>query len=341
MREYKCLNKNIFSAQGYKLVPIRDEDKFKIMDWRNEQIDILRQSTPLSKEQQENYFKNTVDPLFDQEKPGQILWSFLLEDKLIGYGGLVHINWGNKTAEISFLSETSRSKNRETFVADWFNYLTILKEIAAQELRFNKIFTYAYDTRPALYIALEKAGFKETERIKHGASEKGIQADVVIHSYTLNPLHFRFANETDTDLYYKWANDPTVRKNSFNSDEINYSDHVAWFHNKLKTKDCFFYLFLNSKNEEVGQVRIDKSNNETIIGISIDEKFRGHGFGAEMLRQSTADYFKKSREKYIVAYIKNENTASIKQFTKAGFSDASEVELNGGKCLRLIKYNHE
>ena len=109
-RNYKCLSQNIFSHEKYALVPIRDEDKYTIMQWRNEQIDILRQKQPLTKERQEQYFAITVANLFTQEKPEQLLFSFLENGVLIGYGGLVHIDWESKNAEIYFLMSVTLIK---------------------------------------------------------------------------------------------------------------------------------------------------------------------------------------------------------------------------------------
>jgi len=137
MRTYKCLNNNHFAKGKYALVTIRDEDRYAILNWRNTQIDILRQQAPLTKDQQDHYFKTTVASLFEEEKPKQILFSFLLNDKLIGYGGLVHIDWENKTAEISFLTETERNHDQETFISDWVNYLSILKTIAKKGIAFS------------------------------------------------------------------------------------------------------------------------------------------------------------------------------------------------------------
>ena len=53
MREYKCLSKQSYSINEYQIVPIRDEDKYDIMQWRNNQIYHLRQSQPLTKEIQD------------------------------------------------------------------------------------------------------------------------------------------------------------------------------------------------------------------------------------------------------------------------------------------------
>ena len=56
MNSYKTLNKQVFSKDDFKLVPIRYEDRFDIMKWRNEQIHHLRQAQPLTIENQEHYF---------------------------------------------------------------------------------------------------------------------------------------------------------------------------------------------------------------------------------------------------------------------------------------------
>ncbi|MES2567364.1 MAG: GNAT family N-acetyltransferase [Bacteroidota bacterium] len=339
MRNYKCLKSIEFSDGGCTLIPLRDEDKYDIANWRNSQINILRQTEFLTVTQQETYFADVVDKLFTQEQPDQLLFSFLENDQLIGYGGLVHIDWKYRTAEISFLTETSRNADAGVFISDWTNYLSILKCIADKHLHFNSIYTYAYDIRPNLYVALEASGFVETKRLKKDIEIDGELKDVVIHSYNFNALNMHFAGLSDTDLYYKWANDLVVRQNSFNSSEIQYEQHVGWFTKKLNSPDCFFYLFSNQENIPVGQVRIDKSNSEVVIGISIDEKFRGKGFGVEMLNRSCYDYLNKFPKEQVIAYVKEENTSSVKLFSKAGFVKTSDVEVNGSKSYRFKKIN--
>lgn len=181
-RAYKCLSKQEFTNGNYKLVAIRDEDKYSIMKWRNEQIDILRQKEPLTKEKQELYFSDVVDKLFEQEKPGQLLFSFLENEVLIGYGGLVHIDWESKNAEISFITATERNNNQTQFINDWKSYLKILKKVADIHLGFIKIFTYAYDIRPNVYIALKQSDFTEEARLKDHVSINNRYYDVLIHS---------------------------------------------------------------------------------------------------------------------------------------------------------------
>src|SRR3972149_10967647 len=111
INSYKCLIKNIFESNNYKLLPIRNEDILIIKDWRNQQFDILRQKRILTEEDQEKIYQDVIVPAFNEEQPGLILFSFLFDNQLIGYGGLVHISWQDKRGEVSFLVDTQRAKN--------------------------------------------------------------------------------------------------------------------------------------------------------------------------------------------------------------------------------------
>jgi RimJ/RimL family protein N-acetyltransferase len=182
VRTYKCLGESSFAQDGYELIPIRDADKFLIMGWRNEQLDILRQSSPITAEQQENYFKHTVDELFNQEKPSQILWSFLLNKELIGYGGLVHIDWNAMHAEISFLLETRRNNNIDQFKTAWSNYLDLITDVAFNKLNFQKIHTYAYNIRDYYFEVLYQKEFVKEGHLKNHIMIKDRLEDVLILS---------------------------------------------------------------------------------------------------------------------------------------------------------------
>ena len=117
MPAYRCLNKQCFSRGPYSLVPLRYEDRFSIMQWRNQQLYHLRQLRPLTEEDQQNYFDTVVARLYDQPRPDQILFSYLDNGECIGYGGLVHINWNDAHAEVSFIMETGREEKE--FALHW------------------------------------------------------------------------------------------------------------------------------------------------------------------------------------------------------------------------------
>jgi RimJ/RimL family protein N-acetyltransferase len=180
MQTYKILNKQIFSKDIYSIVPIRFQDRFDIMKWRNEQMYHLRQNVPLTQEQQDLYFNTVVASLFGMERPGQIIFSYLENEECIGYGGLVHIDWVNLHAEISFIMNTRLETS--SFEWHWKNYLLLIEELAFSELKLHKVFTYAYNLRPLLYTALEASGYTKEAILKEHCYFDGHFIDVVIHS---------------------------------------------------------------------------------------------------------------------------------------------------------------
>ena len=180
MNSYKALKKQIYISNQYSIVPIRMQDRHAIMNWRNEQIFHLRQREPLTKEEQDHYFNTTIASIYAEEEPRQILFSFLEEDLCIGYGGLVHINWEDKHAEVSFIMDTALEQTQ--FEHYWRTFIGLLDEVAFEQLGLHKIFTYAFDVRPHLYDALAKSGFVEEARLKEHCCFQNKFVDVLIHS---------------------------------------------------------------------------------------------------------------------------------------------------------------
>ncbi len=180
---YVCLKKSSYEYENYELVPIRIDDAELICKWRNEQINFLRQEKPISNEDQKQYFEKVILPIFTQSKPELILFSFLKNSILIGYGGLVNIDWDNKISEVSFLVETNRSKNSSIYETDFSIFLNLLKKITCNELKFDKLFTETYDIRPVHINILEKNEFKISKKENSKKIIDGKPVDILFHSY--------------------------------------------------------------------------------------------------------------------------------------------------------------
>mgnify|MGYP003616178143 CR=1 FL=1 len=330
---YKGLKQQTFSKGEYSLVPIRYEDRMDIMRWRNEQVYHLRQNEPLTEERQEWYFKEVVAKLFQKGHPDQILFSYLKGTKCIGYGGLVHINWIDKNAEISFIMDTSLEK--EEFEFHWQTYLSLIEQVAFNELALHKIYTYAFDLRPHLYQAIEKVGYNKEAILKEHCFFEGNFKDVIIHSKYNKNISFRKVSMDDMMLVYEWATEKGARENSFFSKEISIEEHKSWFKNKVEDKDSQMLIAM-LENKPIALVRYDKIENNLTVGINIDKKYRGKSLGVDLLVKSREE-LEKEFVLPILAYIKKENIASIKTFEKAGYIYFTESEVNGQKCL-VYKY---
>jgi len=181
--KYRCLKSNHYNIDGYSIVPIRKSDMELIRQWRNEQIKILRQEIPITKRRQKNYYRKIIKPLFNKEKPNKILFSYLLNGELIGYGGLTNIDWESKRAEISFLLKTSIVNNSEKYSKEFSIFLDFIKRLSFEEILFHKLFTETYDIRPVHINILEKNGFILEGRLKKHILIDGRYVDSLIHAF--------------------------------------------------------------------------------------------------------------------------------------------------------------
>ena len=298
----------------YSLVPIRMEDRGLIRQWRNEQMYHLRQNTPLTKEDQDQYFATVVKNLFEIDHPKQYLFSYLHQHQCIGYGGLVHIDYDRKTAELSFIMQTSLEQ--EAFATHWDNYLTMIRPIAFQGLGLHKMFTYAFDLRPHLYPVLEGAGFLKEREIPDALQENGRSIPAIIHSAWNAKL--RHATSEDMALTFQWANHPAVRTYSFNQEPIPWEDHVAWFTRKLADSQCWYFM-LESPVGNLGSIRIDlKAGQPGMISYLLDPAFHGQGWGTALLILGEQEARRKGVQQ-LFGDVLPENQASCAIFAKLGY----------------------
>jgi RimJ/RimL family protein N-acetyltransferase len=321
MNYYSILKKQIFNTNDFSIVPIRFEDRISIMHWRNEQMFHLRQNIELTLEEQNNYFENTVNSLFNQIQPNQLLFSFLKKDICIGYGGLVHINWIDQNAEISFIMDTSLEEKH--FEEYWGSYISLIQQVAFEELRLHKIYTYAFDLRPHLYPVLEKAAFQEDARLKDHCFFQDEYKDVIIHTKMENEyFSLRKVTLADADVFFEWSNDPLVRKNSFKTEKIEWKNHIQWFESKLNSNSQI--LILETPTQKIGMIRFDADENHYLLNYSISKEFRGRGFGAMIISlgiTTLANFVEKGKE--VHAYVKESNIASLKIFRNLKFKESS------------------
>lgn len=183
MTKYLIL-KDRYCISNYCLVALRKEDIQLIRKWRNEQLDILRQQKILTKNQQISYYDVIVRKTFKQKKPRSILFSFLLNDVCIGYGGLVHIDWNSKRAELSFIADTERYKTKKIYQKDLKMFIKLILKVGFHELHLNRIYTETYDVRPFHVLMLEKYGFNFEGRLVSHVKIRNSYVDSLIHGIT-------------------------------------------------------------------------------------------------------------------------------------------------------------
>tara|TARA_B100001758_G_C18289980_1_gene546476 strand:- start:151 stop:714 length:564 start_codon:yes stop_codon:yes gene_type:complete len=161
MPKFKILNKQIFKDYNLILKPISKVDIEKIRIWRNSQTSFLRQSKIISKEEQLHYFNNIIYPNFNLDNPKMILFSFFdkISDKLLGYGGFVHIDWINKTSEVSFLCDTKIMNDSQNYKSHFIDFMKIIINISREENLFNCLYSETFSFRKNHIQYLESVGY--------------------------------------------------------------------------------------------------------------------------------------------------------------------------------------
>lgn len=148
-------------------------------------------------------------------------------------------------------------------------------------------------------------------------------------------MDFRSAEEKDVKMVYDWANDPDTRSQSFNMDVIPYENHVTWFKDKLKDSNHRMLIFSNHEDESVGMVRFDKEGDYAVVGINLAPDQRGKGYASRVLSMAINEYSPKGSIP-VYAYIKKDNTASIKSFSRAGFQFEKSLLYNNINSVLYI-----
>jgi len=318
MNTYKILHKQSFRSDEYSIVPIRMEDRYDIMKWRNEQIYHLRQNKPLTNAEQDNYFNEVVLPLFHQDMPDQILFSFLENENCIGYGGLVHIDWDKQKSEVSFIINTRLEKD---FLKEYMTiFFSLIDEVAFVELGLHKLYTYSYDVRPHIYPLIEANGFIRKKVLPRQLRGGEVYADVVIHEKEPSYPRLRLANISDMETTFKWATDPLIRKYCLNKSEITFHDHQKWFTRKIREDECEYYIFYDSDNS-LGSIRFDIENGTVAkANLLVDSNHQGKGYGKTILEMGI-ELLKKRRTEVRKAYgeVFPENIASLQIVDSLGF----------------------
>jgi len=139
---------------------VAPEDIELIRQWRNAQMDVLRQSLPISREEQQRYFSEHVWPYMGSLCPPQLLLSIERQGVLIGYGGLVHFDWEARRAEISFLLRPELESQPEALSEIFLEYLDVIYELAFVYLGLHRLTTETFEFRKVHLKVMEESGLK-------------------------------------------------------------------------------------------------------------------------------------------------------------------------------------
>lgn len=157
---YACMPRPILSLGSLSVQAVQEYHIEDIRQWRNAQMNILRQSTLITPDEQKNYFQKHIWTDMPSLHPKNILLAYMEDDHFIGYGGLVHIAWEHLRAEVSFLLSNNLAGTAEDFQQYFPTFLQLMKILAFEDLKLERLCTETYSIRPEYISVLENSGFE-------------------------------------------------------------------------------------------------------------------------------------------------------------------------------------
>ncbi|MDO8662368.1 MAG: GNAT family N-acetyltransferase [Candidatus Omnitrophota bacterium] len=148
-------------------------------------------------------------------------------------------------------------------------------------------------------------------------------------------VRLRPARESDAEFLFKLRNDPEVRRSAFNEKPLVWEEHLSWMANKLASHKTTIFI-AEVEGQPAGQVRFDLEEEGAVVDITLAQHLRGRGLGTILLEQGVGHFITMMPGVSIVAYVKKENTPSLRCFKKAGFRDEGAVIIQGTSCHRML-----
>ena len=150
-------------------------------------------------------------------------------------------------------------------------------------------------------------------------------------------LRVRRACFQDAELLWQWANDPSVRANSFHPEPILLDEHLEWYKEKLTSSDTRIWI-LELNQVPVAQIRYDRVNTDTAeISFSVVSEHRGRGLGTRSLVLTSGMVCRELGVKRLRGRVFSSNDASVRVFTKAGFECVGQEQVSDKLCMIFVR----
>lgn len=164
---------------------------------------------------------------------------------------------------------------------------------------------------------IEKAFYKQA-KFFDGASAERFKK-IFRQFFLAKKIAIRKADSKDLETSFNWANDPEVRSQSYNQNQINLSDHIKWFNNQMINPKSYFYI-LELEGNPVAQIRFQVNGEEAVLGYLADKSIRSKGLGTNILSAGIEKFIQDfDGPVKIIGFVKASNIPSQRSFEKLPF----------------------
>jgi RimJ/RimL family protein N-acetyltransferase len=142
-------------------------------------------------------------------------------------------------------------------------------------------------------------------------------------------ITLRPAAASDSAQLFSWRNDPATREASLSQDPILLEDHVAWLQKTLGSHETRLFVACDTTTGVgVGTVRLDLKGTVGMVSVTVDPNARGAGYATWMVL-ALEEHAKAAGVRRLTATVRTGNPASLRVFSKAGYSPATQRDERG------------
>ncbi|MCK9631769.1 MAG: UDP-2,4-diacetamido-2,4,6-trideoxy-beta-L-altropyranose hydrolase [Methanoregula sp.] len=237
--------------------------------------------------------------------------------ELIAWADVAITAGGSTCWELAFMGLPSllyTSADNQARVVDALVAQEMAERLTSEDL-FNP---YAGLKKISELLSSEKTRQGQSRRMR--ALVDGEGASRVTMILKNESVRLRKVRENDSDLIYRWINEPEVRARSFRPHLITPKEHEAWFSSVLADKDLHYFIAIDEHDHPVGQARLRIEDDHAVISVLIESASRNKGLGSRVIGIATRILFARTPVREVHAFIKTGNESSIRAFTKAGYT---------------------
>ena len=139
-------------------------------------------------------------------------------------------------------------------------------------------------------------------------------------------LEIRNIEATDKEWLLELFNDPDTQEGFLPLD----IQSVETYLQELLAKNFLgsshlFGIAVDKQEQQMAFIQLVDRQTHVTFSLVVDRKFRGRGVGTNLIQFYTDYIFEQSHFDEIRAFVRTTNTASIRAFSKAGFTNTGEV----------------
>jgi hypothetical protein len=158
-----------------------EDDLEPIREWRNQQMDVLRQSEVITEAAQAAWYHAVYLPAVASDRPTQLLFVLQQDGARRAYGGYTNVEWNVRRAELSFLAPPAVARSLDRYMATQQLFFSFLLSFGFEQLHLTRLFTETYAFRAEHIRVLERMGLRHEGTMRRHGWAQGEWTDSLIH----------------------------------------------------------------------------------------------------------------------------------------------------------------